>query len=105
LIAELPTSIERVERQSKFVVAEFEGNDVTGYLNSDLKLEVVARYGNLIGTLLHGPILAKNSWLADALIQAAMHGEQRDEINAGKFDEIEKLAVAARELAQEQAKD
>ena len=35
-----------------------------------------ARSGNVIGTYLHGPLLPKNSWFADWLIQAALGLEQ-----------------------------
>lgn len=103
LLPGLPTSVSRVERVSAFVVDEFEGEKIYGYRNTDLDLENLVRAGGVIGTMLHGPILAKNTWLADALIEKLTFGKQRGEINASKLDEIEKLAEAARVLAGEQA--
>ena len=105
LLEGLPSSIEKTTRVSKFVVTELEGHEVIGYLNSDLSLDAISRHGNLIGSLLHGPLLAKNSWLADHMIEQAMTGESRIEVNAEKLDEVETLAKAARALAAEQAKD
>jgi CobQ-like glutamine amidotransferase family enzyme len=35
-----------------------------------------ARVGAVIGTYLHGPLLPKNAWFADWLIEAALHSEQ-----------------------------
>ena len=105
LIQGLPSSIEKTTRVSKFVVTELEGHEVIGYLNSDLSLDAISRHGNLIGSLLHGPLLAKNSWLADDIIEQAITGESRIEVNAEMLDEVEALAKAARALAAEQAKD
>lgn len=105
LVSSLPTSINRGERRSKFVVESFEGHEVFGYINSDLQLPEISRQGNLIGSLIHGPLLAKNSWLADLLIAELALNSARAEINVEKLDQIEKLALAACELAAEQAKD
>lgn len=103
LLDGLPNSIDRIERVSKFVVEEFEGESIFGYLNSDLNLPAIVRHGNIIGSMLHGPLLAKNTWLADQIIESAKGGSSRAEVNAKKFDEIEVLAAAARTLAAEQA--
>ncbi len=105
LFDELPRSIDRVERKSKFCVAEFEGQEIYGYLNSDLELEPIARHGLILGSLLHGPLLAKNSWLADSIIEDARGSLNRAEIDASSFDLVADLELAARELASEQAKD
>lgn len=105
LLDGLPNSIQRAERVSKFVVEEFEGHSVYGYLNSELQLPMITRSGNLLGSMLHGPLLAKNSWIADQIIEAAVGNSTRAKIAVEKFDELEVLAAAARTLAAEQAND
>lgn len=105
LLPGLPHSIERAERKSIFVVEDFEGEQVHGYRNSDLVLPNIVRHENLIGTMLHGPLLAKSSWLADEIISTVAKGVSRAEIHVAKLDEIEALASAARKLAAEQAND
>jgi CobQ-like glutamine amidotransferase family enzyme len=54
--------------------------------------------------MLHGPILAKNTWLADQIIEKVRGNSPRNNVNTAKLDQIESLAKAARELAAEQAK-
>jgi CobQ-like glutamine amidotransferase family enzyme len=66
----IPGSVLRTERVSKFVVAPLDGQDALGYLNSDALLEPMIRVQNLVGTLLHGPILAKNPILAESIIES-----------------------------------
>jgi CobQ-like glutamine amidotransferase family enzyme len=105
LIDGLPISVDRSQRVSKFVVDEFEGEQVFGYLNSELQLPAMIRHGNILGSMLHGPLLAKNTGLADQIIESVMASAIRAEINSSKFDEIELLATAARKLAEEQAND
>jgi lipid II isoglutaminyl synthase (glutamine-hydrolysing) len=104
LASDLPKSVSKTERRSIFVVEEFEGEEVFGYLNSDLDLPNIIRHGNLIGTMLHGPILAKNTWLADQIIEKVRGSSAQTNLNAAKLDQIESLAKAARELSAEQAK-
>ena len=104
LASDLPNSVSKTERRSIFVVEEFEGQEVYGYLNSDLDLPNIIRHGNLIGTMLHGPVLAKNTWLADQIIEKVRGSSARTNLNAEQLDQIESLAKAARELAAEQAK-
>jgi lipid II isoglutaminyl synthase (glutamine-hydrolysing) len=55
-----------------------------------------ARSGNVIGTYLHGPLLPKNVWFADWLIEAALGLEQPLE---PLDDELEQLAHAAARTA------
>lgn len=102
LLEGLPISVEREQRQSHFVSEEFEGHHVFGYRNTDLKLANISRHGSLIGTMLHGPLLAKNSWLADEIIEKVRHGENRKSLEVEMLDEVEKLASAASSLAEEQ---
>lgn len=42
--------------------------EVLGYLNSDSGLPMFLAEGRLLGTLLHGPVLAKNPRLADLIL-------------------------------------
>ena len=49
------------------------------------------RAGNVIGTYLHGPLLPKNAWFADWLIQTALHLPQP---LAGLDDDLEDAAHA-----------
>ena len=60
------------ERRSKFAVFEAElfgeRRETLGYLNSQSLLPLVAQNGSVIGTLLHGPFLAKNPEVADQLL-------------------------------------
>ena len=52
------------------------GRVLRGHGNNDRDGHEGARSGNVIGTYLHGPLLPKNSWFADWLIQAALGLEQ-----------------------------
>ena len=105
LIKSLPASIERRERVSKFVSVETESSVVVGYLNSDLDLEAHTQLGNFIGTLLHGPLLAKNVELADMIIERIL--EARPELvrqpDEEKFEQVSRFAAEARSLAIELA--
>ena len=105
LIKSLPASIERRERVSKFVSVETESPVVVGYLNSDLDLVAYSQFGNLIGTLLHGPLLAKNVELADVIIGRIL--ETRPELvrqpDVEKFKQVSRFATEARALAIELA--
>lgn len=60
------------ERRSEFAVFEAElfgeRRETLGYLNSKSQLPLVAQNGSLLGTLLHGPFLAKNPEVADQLL-------------------------------------
>jgi CobQ-like glutamine amidotransferase family enzyme len=63
---------EKVERSSKFSVSTFAGNELLGYVNTDTNLPIFSNYGAATGTLLHGPVLAKNPWLADQIIETLL---------------------------------
>lgn len=83
--------VKRIERSSKFVIAELGENRALGYVNSDAELEPLIRLQNLFGTLLHGPVLAKNVWLAESIIRAIFdrRGETVPEILAkDKADQV-----------------
>jgi hypothetical protein len=78
LIRGLPTEVNKVPRISKFEVAEFENGQVVGYKNTDLDLPTLERFGNLIGTVLHGPILAKNTQFTSYLFGLMMNGQTKN---------------------------
>lgn len=60
-------------RVSKFIAQDTElfgdSNQLLGYQNSVYSAPIVELKNGLIGTQLHGPVLAKNVWLADAIIR------------------------------------
>jgi CobQ-like glutamine amidotransferase family enzyme len=82
----------RTERTSRFVLATLEGQEALGYLNSDAQLEPLMRIKNVIGTLLHGPVLAKNAWLAELIIEAIF---ERREVSLPPVQAIEKADQVA----------
>jgi CobQ-like glutamine amidotransferase family enzyme len=52
---------------SDYYRANYESNPVVGYLNTDTTLPPLVVKGNQIGSLLSGPLLAKNRWLVKQL--------------------------------------
>ncbi len=103
LFGMLPVSVNRTERTSKFVSEDFEGKELVGYLNSDLDLPNLRINSNLIGANLHGPLLAKNVWLADAII--TRFGAEPGEITEDKFLRVQNYAEFATSLARELASE
>jgi CobQ-like glutamine amidotransferase family enzyme len=106
LLTDLPDSVQRVARISKFEEAESAGFVAVGYRNSDLDLPALLVRGSFVGTLLHGPLLAKNEALADSiieklLIRAGVHVD----ISATKKQEVSTYAAKASELAKELASE
>lgn len=105
LSKDLPASIERRERVSKFVSVATENSTVVGYLNSDLELEPFMQSGNFMATMLHGPLLAKNVDLADEIIERMLQAKidlvRQPDIE--KFEQVTKYAQQAKELAAELA--
>jgi len=82
----------RTERTSRFVLATLDGQEALGYLNSDAQLEPLMRIKNVIGTLLHGPVLAKNAWLAELIIEAIF---ERRKVSLPPVQAIEKADQVA----------
>jgi CobQ-like glutamine amidotransferase family enzyme len=106
LISQLDTNVERVSRVSKFEEAESQEIRVVGYKNSDLDLPSLIIDGNFIGTLLHGPILAKNESLADFVISRILDSENRAiEMSLTKRDSVSGYAQGASQLARELASE
>jgi CobQ-like glutamine amidotransferase family enzyme len=58
------------ERVSKFVVHPDGNSQILGYVNVDNDLPVIHRSGSVIGTTLHGPVLAKNPALLNEILTA-----------------------------------
>jgi CobQ-like glutamine amidotransferase family enzyme len=56
------------ERISKFEIVELDGREILGYLNSSTNAPIVQKNSLLLGTQLHGPILAKNPDFADTYL-------------------------------------
>jgi CobQ-like glutamine amidotransferase family enzyme len=106
LLSQLDTNVERVSRVSKFEEVESQEIRVVGYKNSDLDLPSLIIDGNFIGTLLHGPILAKNESLADFVISRILKTENREiEMSLTKRDAVSGYAQGASQLARELASE
>lgn len=93
----LASSVNRIERKSCFVSETFEENQLVGYLNSDLDLPNLTIIDNFIATNLHGPLLAKNVWLADRII--AKFSLETEFVETEKFENVQKFAEIASALA------
>ena len=63
-----PGKVSSRERVSKFEIAQLEGKDVLGYLNSSTDAPVIQKQGLCLGTQLHGPLFAKNPELVDSFL-------------------------------------
>jgi len=97
LLRGLPNQVNKVPRISKFEVVDFADSQVVGYKNTDLDLPTIERFGNLIGTVLHGPLLAKNSQLSDEIINAMLSSGQQ--FNFETEGTLNKYVDDSRELA------
>ena len=95
-------------RTSKFVVEQDAKSEVLGYLNTDVDLPIIHRESNFIGTMLHGPILAKNPALLEEVLLkicsraglelAPFHSNEKAGLLADLVDKVWELE---RELASE----
>lgn len=103
LLPDLSATVDRKERVSKFVSEEFEDQTLIGYLNTDLDLPNLVISENLIGSMLHGPLLAKNSWISDQIFIRL--GVAPETVDATKFERVANLEIAARSLAKEQSEN
>ena len=95
-------------RLSKFAVESDLNGEVLGYINTESTLPVIRRERNLVGTMFHGPILAKNTnWLDELMSKIATHaGVDLKPIQESKkadrlADLIERVWELERELANE----
>lgn len=103
LISDLPEQVSKVERVSRFEIAESSAGQVVGYRNSDLDLPNLLTQGNLIGTMLHGPLLAKNENFTNELVQQLGAVMKVSEFNLP--DGLLRYAEAASKLAIELASE
>jgi CobQ-like glutamine amidotransferase family enzyme len=74
---------------------------VKGYGNNGGDGREGVRRRNMIGTYLHGPLLPKNAWLADRLIQLALTRRAGAEPELAPLDDA--LERAAHETARRAA--
>ena len=72
------------------------GRVLAGHGNNGSDGQEGVRRGNVIGTYLHGPLLPKNVWLADRLIELAL-GIELDPLPDDAFEDA--AHVAARRAA------
>jgi CobQ-like glutamine amidotransferase family enzyme len=77
------------------------GRVVKGFGNNGRDGVEGVRRANLIGTYLHGPLLPKNAWLADRLIEMALARRQGSEPELDPLDDS--LEAAAHESARRAA--
>jgi hypothetical protein len=70
---------------------------IKGFGNNGNDGQEGVRRRNMIGTYLHGPLLPKNAWLADRLIQLALARRE------GREPELEPLDDALEAAAHESA--
>jgi CobQ-like glutamine amidotransferase family enzyme len=106
LLSELPQSVQRIARVSKFEEAKSAGFEAIGYRNSDLDLPSLMVSGNFVGTLLHGPLLAKNETLADSIVERLLsRANVTVAVGSTKKSEVSGYASKASELALELASE
>lgn len=94
----VPVTYNRSERVSNFAVVESDHGSLLGYLNSDTDLPAFAQFGAVMGTLLHGPFLAKNAFFADHIVDLLISKKLKDgalkknlvtaNVNVQKIDQI-----------------
>lgn len=97
LLSGLPSEVNKVPRISKFEVAEFADEQIVGYKNTDLDLPTIERFGNLIGTVLHGPLLAKNPKLSEEILSGILGNGQSE--NFELSEPVKNYVEDARKLA------
>ena len=73
------------------------GRVISGHGNNGEDGTEGVRSGNVIGTYLHGPLLPKNVWLADHLIESGLRRNYGDDVRLTQLDDG--LEAAAHEVA------
>jgi CobQ-like glutamine amidotransferase family enzyme len=94
-------TLQKTERRSEFVAFEWQTIEIVGYLNSDSDAPLFFANGNIFGTMLHGPVFAKNPELADFfcnLISSRL-GDVDLQKQSQTLRSLDDLASAAREVA------
>jgi lipid II isoglutaminyl synthase (glutamine-hydrolysing) len=97
LLRGLPSEVNKVPRISKFEVAELADEQIVGYKNTDLDLPTIERFGNLVGTVLHGPLLVKNPKLSEEILSGILGNSQSE--NFELSEPLKNYVEDARELA------
>jgi CobQ-like glutamine amidotransferase family enzyme len=107
LFAQLGPTL-KAERISKFEVFKDGDLDVLGYINTEVNLPLVHRERNWIGSMLHGPLLAKNPGLLEEVLESiasnaglALPQIQEDEKVGQLADLISEVWKLEKELASE----
>ncbi len=102
-------SVEAIEqRVSKFVIYPDGKSEVLGYVNVNNNLPPIHRCGSVIGTTLHGPVLAKNPGLLVEVLQtitARKNLPLPEIIEAKKADQLADLIAELWELERELASE
>jgi CobQ-like glutamine amidotransferase family enzyme len=94
----LHSNITRGPRVSEFTECEFGSQKLVGYINSDSGLPPMSVDGNIYGTLLHGPVLAKNPTFADELLGKILSSNLRT-LDNEQIMFADEMAKAATEVA------
>ena len=94
----LKQEITRGDRVSAFTECELDGIEMIGYVNSDSGLPLIANSASSIGTLLHGPVLAKNPKFADFILEMILKRELPDGLG-NRLSFADKMAREATEVA------
>jgi hypothetical protein len=72
--------ITQIDRVSKFEIAQLDGLEVLGYLNSATTAPVIQKKGLVLGTQLHGPVFAKNPELVDSYLLEVAQSRNKSEL-------------------------
>jgi CobQ-like glutamine amidotransferase family enzyme len=94
----LHDNMARGPRVSEFTECEFGGQKLIGYVNSDSGLPPMSVNGNTYGTLLHGPVLAKNPAFADELLSKILSSNLCT-LDNEQMMFADEMAMAATEVA------
>lgn len=82
--------LESADRVSKFEVADASSitpeSRVLGYRNTIFETPAIEIAKNFVGTALHGPVLAKNAWLADWFISKITGARTLEATQVAKTD-------------------
>lgn len=91
----IPGSTSATARVSKFEIAELEGQEVLGYLNSATDAPIIQKHGLTIGTQLHGPLFAKNPEFADSFLKELANARGIDFSNPARNQQKNDASLVA----------
>lgn len=81
-------------RVSKFEIAQVADMSVLGYVNAASSAPVIQKSGLLLGTQLHGPVLAKNPKLADLYLSEILKFKGEPTVSSDLSNEFQNKNVA-----------